>query len=61
MSMIAQFIAVAPKRLDEIRKSPEGVEALFVAELSPARLKFRQGLYERIRSQSPRMLRASLD
>lgn len=61
MSMIAEFIAVAPKRLDKIRKSPDGVEALFVAELSPARLKFRQALYERIRSQSPRMMRASLD
>ena len=59
--MMARFAAVAPKRLAGIRKSPEGVEALFAAEISPMRSKARQALHERIRRQSPQMLRASLE
>lgn len=61
MSMVARFVAVAPKRLDEVRNSSEQVEALFVARLSPGRSRARQALHERIRSQSPRMLKASLE
>lgn len=60
MSMMARFVAVSPKQLDEIRKSPERLEALFAAKPSPGRTKARQALHERIRRQSPRMLRASL-
>lgn len=61
MSMMARFVTVALKRLDELRNSPEGVEALFGAELPPARLKFRQALQDRMRRQPPEVLRASLD
>ena len=61
MSMMARFVAVSPKRLDEIRQSPEQLETLFVAKLSPGRTKAKQALHERICSQSPQMLRASLE
>ncbi len=61
MSMMARFVAVAPKQLAEIRKSPERVEMLLVAKHSPARSRMRQALHERISSRSPQMLRASLD
>lgn len=61
MSMIARFIAIAPTQLDEVRKSPEQVQALFEAEVPRPRLKFRQALHDRIRSQSPQVLRDSLD
>jgi hypothetical protein len=61
MSMMARFVAVAPARLEEVRNSPEGLEALFVAQLPPARAKSRQALQERVRNQAPEALRASLD
>lgn len=61
MSMMARFVAVAPKRLEQVRNSPEGVEALFVAQLPPARAKSREALQERVRKQAPEALRASLD
>ena len=62
MSMMARFIAVAPERLEEMRKSPEHVEALFVdvpvARPAPSPS---PALQARFRSQAPEMLRASLD
>jgi hypothetical protein len=61
MSMMARFIAVAPERLTEMRKSPERVEALFVPDVSPGRFEFTPALQERVRSQAPQALRTTLD
>ena len=44
MSMMARFIAVAPERLAEMRKSPERVEALFVADVPLGRFEFTSAL-----------------
>lgn len=61
MSMMARFIGVAPERLEEMRKSPERVEALFVAHVQRAPLQLSPALQARFRSQAPEVLRASLD
>ena len=61
MSMMARFVAVAPKRLDAVRNSPEQIEALFMAEMPPARVKFRQALQECVRNQTPEALPAGFD
>ncbi|HEX5280506.1 MAG TPA: YfbM family protein [Micropepsaceae bacterium] len=61
MSMIARFVAVAPKRLDELRNSPQDVEALFAVDLPSVRAKFTQAVHERIRNEAPEPLRRNLD
>ena len=61
MSMMARFIAVAPERLAEMRKSPERVEALFAADVPLGRFEFTPALQERVRSQAPQALRTTLE
>ncbi|HEX5280505.1 MAG TPA: YfbM family protein [Micropepsaceae bacterium] len=62
MSMMARFVAVTPKRLEKMRKSPEEIEALFAANVAPpSQAKFREALLARIRHQAPEALRASLN
>jgi hypothetical protein len=61
MSMMARFIAVAPKRLAEIRRSPEGVQTLFVGDGPLGRFEFTPALQERVRSHAPQALRATLE
>ena len=61
MSMMARFIAVAPGRLEEMRRSPDRVETLFAADVPLARLELSPALQARFRSQAPEMLRASLE
>ena len=61
MSMMARFIAVTPERLEEMRKSPERVEALFVADVPLARLELSPALQARFRSQTREVLLASLE
>jgi hypothetical protein len=61
MSMMARFIAIAPERLDEMRKSPKRVEALFSADVPLARFELTPALQERFRQQAPQVLRASMD
>jgi len=61
MSMMARFVAVAPARLEEMRKSPDPVEALFAPSVLPPQFGFAAALQERMRAQAPQALRGMLD
>lgn len=61
MSMMARFVAVAPARLDKMKKSPDLVEALFAPDDALARFEPSAALQDRIRNQAPEVLRNALE
>src|SRR5262249_60003757 len=61
MSMMARFVAVAPAKLEERRKSPPLLGALFPAAAPPPQFAFTPAIEQRVRAQVPQALRAMLD
>ena len=61
MSMMARFVAVAPDRLDSIKKSPALVESLFGPSAGMLPLEISPALQERLRRQAPLLLGGMLD
>jgi hypothetical protein len=61
MSMMARFVAVAPDRLDAIRKSPDLVEDLFAPDIPLKPSPLPAELQERVRQQAPQMLASTLE
>ncbi len=61
MSMMARFVAVAPARLDQVKRSPDLTESLFAQDVSLARFQPSPALQERFRNQAPQVLRSALD
>ena len=61
MSMMARFVALAPARLEAMKKSPDLVEALFVPDGPLAGFQLTPAMQERVRSQAPGMLRSALE
>jgi hypothetical protein len=61
MSMMARFVAVAPAKLEEMRRSPDLVEALFAPQVLPPQFGFTPALEQRVRAQAPQALRSMLD
>ena len=62
MSMQARFVAIPPAKLDEITASPDRVEELFLPDITAlSRLALSPVVQERMRSQTPKMLKDALE
>jgi hypothetical protein len=60
--MLARFVAIPSDRLEEIKASPDRIEELFAADTSAfARMAQSPAVQERLRRQTPQMLKAQLE